>query len=208
MSYSGDSRVHQLAALRAHFQAEPGEHGAKIVLLSPGVGLWRDPPPTGALIQEGSSLGRLEILGELREILAPAGARGLVLPRADEHLARRPVAYDEVLCVLDPDAVVAEGTAHATGPAPSGAQGPIVRAPSSGRFYRRPGPDKPAFVAVGDVLREGQVLGLLEVMKTFTRISYGGGDLPPVARVTALLAEDEADVAAGQPLVGVEPVEG
>ena len=85
--------------------------------------------------------------------------------------------------------------------------GLILRAPSSGRFYRRPAPDKPPFIAVGDVIDEGKVIGLLEVMKTFTRIAYGGGDLPKRAKVTALHAADEADVAAGEALIGVEPAE-
>ena len=40
-----------------------------------------------------------------------------------------------------------------------------VRAPMSGIFYRRPAPDQPAYVEIGD-----QVIGLLETMKVFQKI--------------------------------------
>jgi biotin carboxyl carrier protein len=47
----------------------------------------------------------------------------------------------------------------------------------------------------------GQPVGLIEVMKTFNPILYGGGELPDEAEVVALAAEDESEVRAGQPLV-------
>jgi acetyl-CoA carboxylase biotin carboxyl carrier protein len=45
-----------------------------------------------------------------------------------------------------------------------------VRAPMSGVFYRRPAPDQPPYVEVGDVVKKKQVLGLLETMKVFQKI--------------------------------------
>lgn len=206
MSHTGDSRVHKPAPLRAGLREEASDAGSRLVLLAPAVGLWRDAPPPGSLVQAGTSLGRLEILGELHELLAPAGAHGVVLAGDGDAPARRAVGFDDRLLVLDPQAATdaARPAAGAGASAAAGEHGLVVRAPSSGRFYRRPGPDKPAFVAVDQVIREGQVVGLLEVMKTFTRVSYGG-DLPSPARVLALLADDEADVAAGQPLIAVEP---
>jgi biotin carboxyl carrier protein len=45
-----------------------------------------------------------------------------------------------------------------------------VRAPMSGVFYRSPAPDQPPYVAVGDVVKKKQVLGLLETMKVFQKI--------------------------------------
>ncbi|MCA9662860.1 MAG: hypothetical protein KC486_31260 [Myxococcales bacterium] len=189
------------------------ETDGRLALLAPAVGRWRDRPPAGALIRPGSLLGRLEVLGLHYALVAPDGAHGVVVAEAlrdapaSARLARRPVAYDDVLLLLDRDiapGVVAD--AGADDDAGTG-DGLVVRAPSSGRFYRRPAPDKPPFVAVGDVIDEGKVIGLLEVMKTFTRIAYGGGDLPKRAKVTALHAADEADVAAGEALIGVEPAE-
>lgn len=58
-----------------------------------------------------------------------------------------------------------------------------IRAPSSGRFWARPSPDKPPFVTVGDTISTGHTLGLLEVIKTFHRVTYTGEGLPPRAPV-------------------------
>jgi biotin carboxyl carrier protein len=46
---------------------------------------------------------------------------------------------------------------------------------------------------------------LLEVMKSFHRVTYDDATLPERARVVALLVTEEADVTAGQPLIEVEP---
>jgi len=80
-----------------------------------------------------------------------------------------------------------------------------VRAPSSGRFWARAAPDKPAFVAVGDTVTTGQTLCLLEVMKTFHRVTYAGDGLPARARVLAIRATDGDDLAADDVLVELEP---
>lgn len=74
-------------------------------------------------------------------------------------------------------------------------------APTDGVFYCRPAPDRPAFVTVGEILEAGHPVGLLEVMKTFSQIVYGGDGLPPRARVTRILVEDGDEVRAGQPVM-------
>jgi acetyl-CoA carboxylase biotin carboxyl carrier protein len=45
-----------------------------------------------------------------------------------------------------------------------------VRAPMSGIFYRRPAPDQPSYVEIGDPVKKKQVIGLLETMKVFQKI--------------------------------------
>jgi acetyl-CoA carboxylase biotin carboxyl carrier protein len=76
-------------------------------------------------------------------------------------------------------------------------------APSSGRFYSRSSPEVEPFVAAGDEIAGGQVVCLLEVMKTFNRIEYGGEGLPARARVVAVLAHDGDDLEAGQPILAL-----
>jgi acetyl-CoA carboxylase biotin carboxyl carrier protein len=82
------------------------------------------------------------------------------------------------------------------------ATGLVFRAPTSGRFYGRPGPDKPAFVEVGTQLAPGTTICLLEVMKTFNRVTYAGAP----ARVRELLVAEGADVNAGDPLLALEAI--
>lgn len=51
------------------------------------------------------------------------------------------------------------------------ARGKEVAAPMTGTFYRAPSPDKPPFVEVGSVVKAGQPLCVIEVMKLFTTIN-------------------------------------
>ena len=48
--------------------------------------------------------------------------------------------------------------------------GHIVRAPMVGTFYGSPSPDKPAFVTVGQAVKAGDTLGIIEAMKMFNPI--------------------------------------
>ncbi len=45
-----------------------------------------------------------------------------------------------------------------------------IEAPIPGTFYRRPSPDKPSFKNEGDTIAAGEIIGLIEVMKTFTPV--------------------------------------
>jgi acetyl-CoA carboxylase biotin carboxyl carrier protein len=205
-----DSRsfVPELLALLEHRDAR------RVELLAPSPGLWRDAPAVGALIRPGDSIGSLEVLGTEHRLRAPDGAQGIVL--ADNHeseLTRRPVDYGARLLSLDPDTLVR----GATGPgaiaseqgagSKAGHEGTLVfTSPSSGRFYQRPSPDRPAFVELGQILERGQTIGLLEVMKTFTRINYDDPKLPARAKVVAMLAIDQGDLGRGDPILQLEAV--
>jgi 3-methylcrotonyl-CoA carboxylase beta subunit len=93
-------------------------------------------------------------------------------------------------------------------PAPrtaAAAAGPALRAPSSGRYWARPAPDKPPFVSVGDTVTAGQTICLLEVMKTFHRVTYGGPDLPERGRVVAIRPADGDDLTADDVIIEVAP---
>lgn len=189
----------QMTALTA--QAAP--EGKRIEVRAPAVGLWREAPAPGTLVRPGDTIGRLEVLGVLHRLIAPVEGHGIVVASQGERArqgepARRAVEYGQRMLVLDPDAAVgvaAEDAAAAEGPAAT--EGPVFRAPTSGRFYARPGPDRPPFVQPGDELTVGQTVCLLEVMKTFHRVTYGGKGLPERARVQAVLPAEESDLSAG-----------
>ena len=53
----------------------------------------------------------------------------------------------------------------------------------------------------GDEIKTGAAVGLLEVMKTFNRITYGGPGLPETATVVRVVPSDGDDVEAGDPLL-------
>lgn len=75
-----------------------------------------------------------------------------------------------------------------------------VKSPMVGTFYRRPAPDKPAFVEVGQDVGPDDAVCLVEVMKLFNTIVAG-----EAGRVAEICVEDAAPVAVGQVLVRIEP---
>ena len=88
-------------------------------------------------------------------------------------------------------------------PADRDAAGFTVTAPTDGVFYRRPGPDAPPFVDVGARVRNGQAVGLIESMKTFNQILFGGAGYPDDGEVVDIAVEDAEEVRSGQVLMVV-----
>ena len=64
----------------------------------------------------------------------------------------------------------ATGGAHESGSAGSLPDGDVVRAPMVGTFYASSAPDKPPFVTVGQQVKAGDTLGIIEAMKMFNPI--------------------------------------
>ena len=74
-----------------------------------------------------------------------------------------------------------------------------ILSPLPGTFYRRPAPDQPPFRNPGDLVAPGDVVGLIEVMKSFHEVTAA-----QAGTIRAFLAEDEDPVMAGQPLVELD----
>jgi acetyl-CoA carboxylase biotin carboxyl carrier protein len=86
--------------------------------------------------------------------------------------------------------------------APEGAATPpagAVTSPMVGTAYLAPNPDTPPFVKLGDAVREGQVLLLVEAMKVMNQIHS-----PRAGRVGSILVADGAPVEYGQVLMVLE----
>ena len=190
------SRLHELAV-----DALVSDNAT--TLRAPGPGWFVAHVRSGEVVTAGQALGELDLLGRRTLVRVPTGAHGVVMPGLGG--GRTAVAYKDALCTLDPSVGATAATTAAVATAvPQAGDGLVFRAPSSGRFYGRPGPGKPAFVEVGARVAIGQTVCMLEVMKTFHRVSYGGAGLPADARVVAVLVADEADVNAGDPLLRLE----
>lgn len=177
----------------------------RIELRAPCVGKWREGPPEGALVRPGLPIGYVEILGVVHELVAPEGAAGVVVEEREPQNVRRPVGHDDVLLVLDPKIAGQVAAADLAAAEAGSSAGLTFTAAMSGRFYRRASPDKPAFVEEGAVIEVGHTVCLLEVMKTFNRITYGGPKLPARAKVLRVVPEDGADVDEGDVLLELEP---
>ena len=77
-----------------------------------------------------------------------------------------------------------------------------IKAPMVGTFYRKPSPDKPTFVNVGDTISEGQVICILEAMKLFNEIEAEPEMLGTIVKV---LVDDGTPVEFDQVLFLVDP---
>ena len=76
-----------------------------------------------------------------------------------------------------------------------------VKSPMIGTFYRKPSPDKDVFVEVGDTIKEGDVLCVVEAMKLFNEI-----ESEVSGKIVKILVDDSSPVEFDQPLFLVELV--
>jgi acetyl-CoA carboxylase biotin carboxyl carrier protein len=74
-----------------------------------------------------------------------------------------------------------------------------VLSPLPGIFYRRPAPEKPPYTQDGDRVADGDVVGLVEVMKQFTEIQADAN-----GKVIRFLVDNEAAVESGQAVLLIE----
>ena len=90
----------------------------------------------------------------------------------------------------------------AASPSPAAADAPsknAVPSPMVGTCYRSPAPGAEAFIQVGQSVREGQTLLIIEAMKTMNQIPS-----PRAGTVSAILVEDGQPVEYGEPLVVID----
>jgi acetyl-CoA carboxylase biotin carboxyl carrier protein len=76
-----------------------------------------------------------------------------------------------------------------------------IKSPMIGTFYRSASPEKPLFVNVGDEIKEGKVLCIIEAMKLFNEI-----ESEVSGRIVKVLVENASPVEYDQPLFLVEPM--
>jgi acetyl-CoA carboxylase biotin carboxyl carrier protein len=77
--------------------------------------------------------------------------------------------------------------------------GDLVKSPMVGTIYLQPEPGAPPFVRVGDLVKEGQTLVIIEAMKTMNPIPA-----PRAGRILELLVADGQPVEFGEPLAVIE----
>ncbi len=76
-----------------------------------------------------------------------------------------------------------------------------VTSPIVGTFYRASSPDKPPYVEIGDIVKKGQVVCIIEAMKLMNEI-----ESETSGKVVQILVENGQPVEFGQPLFAIEPI--
>lgn len=137
------------------------------------------------LVQE-SGIAELEITeGEEKVKIVRGGVVSVAPPAGAPVAAAGPVA---------PAAPAAPAPA-AQAEAPPAPEGHVVKAPMVGTFYRSPSPDAKAFVELGQTIKEGQTVCIIEAMKLMNEIESDASGV-----IKAILVENGQPVEYGQPL--------
>ena len=96
--------------------------------------------------------------------------------------------------------VIPAAAAAPAAPVSAEPEGDAITAPMVGTFYTAPTPDQPPFVQVGDRVKKGDPLCLLEAMKMMSEVTA-----PCDCEITAVLKENGALVSFGDGLFGYRP---
>ena len=99
-----------------------------------------------------------------------------------------------------PVATEAPAATPATAPANDDSKYITVKSPIIGTFYRKPSPDKANFCEIGDSIKEGDVLCVVEAMKLFNEI-----ESEVSGTIVKVLVDDSSPVEFDQPLFLVDP---
>jgi len=125
---------------------------------------------------------------------------------AQQIVVQAPAAIPQAVAAPVP---VAPVPAAAPAPAPAAAAPApaedeskyiTVLSPMIGTFYRSPGPDKDNFVSVGDTIKPGDVMCIIEAMKLFNEI-----EAEVSGKIVKVLVDDSSPVEYDQPLFLVDP---
>ena len=150
----------------------------------------------------------------LIKFVAKSGASEVSLETDDFKINIKTGAGESAIQVVQPVAQmaaaptpVAQPVAQAPAPAAESAATAednsnyiTIKSPIIGTFYRRPSPDKDAFVSVGDEINAGTVVCIIEAMKLFNEI-----ESEISGKIVKVLADDQTPVEYDQPLFLVDP---
>jgi acetyl-CoA carboxylase biotin carboxyl carrier protein len=144
---------------------------------------------------------------KLIELLEESGLAEIEITEGEEsvriaRVAQGPPAATQAMPVHAPVAAPAAPPAAAPAaaePAPAPRNENLVTAPMVGTFYASPAPGAKSFVEVGQEVRVGQVLCIIEAMKMMNQI-----ESERAGKVVAVLAKNGEPVEFGQPLFAIE----
>ncbi|HEX4896205.1 MAG TPA: acetyl-CoA carboxylase biotin carboxyl carrier protein [Solimonas sp.] len=143
----------------------------------------------------------------LIDLVEQSGISELEVREGEEsvRISRQSAAPVQYLAAPPPAALPAASPAAAPAASPAAAPAAvtdnrhIVRAPMVGTFYRAPSPGAKPFVEVGQTVKAGQVLCIIEAMKMLNQIESDKAGV-----VVEVLADNEKPVEFDQPLFAIE----
>ena len=155
---------------------------------------------------------KLKEIQNLIKFVAKSGANEVSLEMEDVKITIKtssgssPIVVQEPIVVpqqpISPVSIPTPDTIEPTPEAPTDDESNLITitSPIIGTFYRKPSPDKPTFVEVGDIISEGTVLCVIEAMKLFNDI-----ESEISGKIVKILVDDSSPVEFDQPLFLVDP---
>ena len=143
----------------------------------------------------------LRKLKKLIDLVQESGIAELEITEGEEKVkivkggAVTMTAIPQVAVAAAPALTAPAATAAAPAEPEPGQEGHVVKAPMVGTFYRSPSPDAKAFVEVGQAVKEGDTICIIEAMKLMNEIEADASGV-----VKAILVENGQPVEYGQPL--------
>ena len=147
---------------------------------------------------------------ELIRFVAKSGVNEVAIEQQDFKITIKTNQVQTIVNASVPQAPVAApvlpqaqpvAAAPAAAPAEDTSNYITVKSPMIGTFYRSASPDKPLFVNVGDEIKTGTVICIIEAMKLFNEI-----ESEVSGRIVKILVDNASPVEYDQPLFLVEPV--
>lgn len=147
----------------------------------------------------------------LIKFVAKSGASEVKLEMDDIKITIKTGGDDVVTYAQPAPVMMQQAPAHAApqaaAPAAAAPVAPVennnyitVKSPIIGTFYRKPAPDKPLFCEVGDSIKVGDTLCIIEAMKLFNEI-----ESEVSGTIVKILVDDSSPVEFDQPLFLVDP---
>ena len=143
-------------------------------------------------IFDASNLNRLSISQENSKIKLEKGISNVSVSAPVVQTTPAPAQVSQSLPQVAP---------VASAPAAPLLAGETINSPMVGTFYRCPSPDTPAYVNVGDKVKKGQTLGIIEAMKIMNEIEAEFD-----CKILAIIPNDAQPVEYNAPLFVVEKI--
>lgn len=139
-----------------------------------------------------------DLIRELAQLLTETNLSEIEIEQDDLRI-RVARGGGEIRTVVPAAAAAPAPKAEAPAPAEPTSSAGVVPSPMVGTAYRAPDPDAKPYVEVGDAVKTGQTLLIVEAMKTMNQIPA-----PRAGTVTKILVEDGQPVEFGEPLMIIE----
>jgi biotin carboxyl carrier protein len=180
------------------------KNDSQVRVLSPSVGFCSLTAEAGKYLSAGAFIGKLLIMNTDINLYLPADASGTVDKIEKEGAKIFQVEYKQELFRLNTENIRTNNelkkVPDITEDKNEDEDGFIIRASTTGIFYRRSSPDAPAYVEDGQKIEKGKIVGLIEVMKTFNHIVFQGTDNSDSGVIRKILCEDAQEVKLGEGL--------